>query len=201
MTDWTAVVATATIYAAGVVILGPNFVSVTHRAMAQGRRKALLMAAGIISVNLIWATCAILGMAIALQSHPVMETVLRWLGLAYLLWLAYRIATRDSSVKPVEKQAAHERNPYLGGVFINLSNPESMVYYTSMFSSAVVAQPSLPTLLAMLATVGFIGCLWYGTIGLILSAETVAARYRQAARSLNICASLCIVGMGMRNLV
>ena len=201
MVDWTAVVGTAAIYAAGVVIPGPNFISVTHRAMAEGRRAALLMAAGIVSVNLIWASCAILGVAIVLKSHPVMGSVLRWLGSAYLLWLAYRIATRDSSARPVARQAAHDRHPYLGGIFINLSNPESMMYYTSVFSSAVVAHPSAATLLAMVATVGCIGCLWYGTLGVILSVDNVAAGYRRGARILNLCASLCIVAMCLRNLL
>jgi len=201
MIDGAAVAATAAIYAAGVVIPGPNFISVTHRAMADGRRAALLMATGIVSVNLLWATAAILGIAIVLQSHPVMASVLRWLGSAYLLWLAYRIATRDPAPRPVVRQGAHARNPYLAGIFINLSNPESMMYYTSIFSSAVVARPSLPTLLAMVGTVGLIGLLWYGTVGMILSADRVAASYQRFARALNVCASLCIVVMCVRNLV
>jgi threonine/homoserine/homoserine lactone efflux protein len=201
MIDAAAVTATAAIYAAGVVIPGPNFISVTHRAMADGRRAALLMATGIVSVNLLWATSAILGIAIVLQSHPVMATVLRWLGSAYLLWLAYRIATRDATPRPMARHGAHARNPYLAGIFINLSNPESMLYYTSVFASAVVARPSLPTLLAMVATVGLVGLLWYGSIGMILSTDRVATSYKRIARVLNVCASLCIVIMCVRNLV
>ena len=201
MTDWTAVAATAAIYAAGVIIPGPNFVSVTHRAMAESRRAALYMAAGIVSVNLVWATCAILGVAVILKAHPVTAIALRWLGSAYLLWFAYRIATRDVTVQPIAHRAAHSRHPYLGGVLINLSNPESMIYYTSVFSSAVVVQPSPSTLLAMVMTVGTIGWLWYGTIAVLLSTESVAARYRGGARALNLCASLCIVAMCVRNLV
>jgi threonine efflux protein len=190
MADWTAVVATVTIYAAGVVIPGPNFVSVTHRAMAQGRRDRLSQShPGDVRHPR-------RGHRPAVASGHGARPEMAWLGLPVMAYLPYR----NSSVKPVAKQVEHERNLYLGDVFINLSNPESMVYYTSVFSSAVMAQPSLPTLLAVLATVGFIGCLWYGTIGLILSAETVAARYRLVAH-MNICVSLCIVDMCMRNLV
>ncbi|MGF6478451.1 threonine/homoserine/homoserine lactone efflux protein [Paraburkholderia sp. JPY419] len=59
MVDWSAIAIVFSLYAAAVVIPGPNFVAVTHKAVAGRRSDALALVAGIVMVNLFWATCAI----------------------------------------------------------------------------------------------------------------------------------------------
>lgn len=53
MLDWPAVAAVLSVYIVGVMIPGPNFVAVAHRAASSTRGEALAVVAGIVSVSLI----------------------------------------------------------------------------------------------------------------------------------------------------
>lgn len=57
MIDGSAVLTVFLVYLAGVVIPGPNFVAVVHKAVAATRSEALALVAGIVLVNLFWSTC------------------------------------------------------------------------------------------------------------------------------------------------
>ena len=62
-------------YIAGVVIPGPTFVAVAHKAASATRVEALAVVAGIVLVNLFCARCAIPGVGIVFAAFP-------WLALA-----------------------------------------------------------------------------------------------------------------------
>jgi threonine efflux protein len=54
MLDSTAVLTVFRVYLAGVVIPGPDFVTVVHKAVAGTGSEALALVAGIMVVNLLW---------------------------------------------------------------------------------------------------------------------------------------------------
>lgn len=58
MLDSTAILTVFWVYLAGVVIPGPNFVAVVHKAVAASRSEALALVVGIVVVNLLWSGCA-----------------------------------------------------------------------------------------------------------------------------------------------
>ncbi|MET0505288.1 MAG: LysE family transporter, partial [Luteibacter sp.] len=70
MIDWAAIATVFSVYAVGVVIPGPNFVAVAHKAASTSHREALAMVGGVVVVNLFWASCAILGIGIVFATFP-----------------------------------------------------------------------------------------------------------------------------------
>lgn len=70
MFDSAAVLTVFWVYLAGVVIPGPNFVAVVHKAVAATRAEALALVAGIVTVNLVWSTCAITGLDLVFAAFP-----------------------------------------------------------------------------------------------------------------------------------
>ena len=90
MINSSAVATVFTVYAVGVVIPGPNFVAVVHRAVSGTRSDALALVAGIVAVNLFWATCAILGIGVIFKDFPVARCRRQacGCGLSRLVWAA-----------------------------------------------------------------------------------------------------------------
>ncbi|WP_259695886.1 LysE family transporter [Pseudomonas frederiksbergensis] len=86
MVNWAAVLAVFSVYCAGVVIPGPNFVAVAHKAASSTIPEAFMLVAGIVVVNLFWATCAILGIGMVFTLLPWLAVVIKFLGAAYLIW-------------------------------------------------------------------------------------------------------------------
>ena len=82
MIDMQAVLAVFTVYIVGVVIPGPNFVAVAHKAVSARRSEAFALVAGIVLVNLFWASSALLGVGIIFALFP-------WLALAKVAGAGY----------------------------------------------------------------------------------------------------------------
>jgi threonine/homoserine/homoserine lactone efflux protein len=110
---------------------GPDMLLVVGRGIGQGRRVALLTAAGTtVLAALVQLPLLALGVASIVQTSPLAFDVLRWAGAAYLIWLGVRLvagAGRHRSAvaaqSPVSDGAALRE-----GMISNLTNPKPMVF-------------------------------------------------------------------------
>ncbi|WP_250455298.1 LysE family translocator [Caballeronia sp. ATUFL_M2_KS44] len=201
MIDSSAVATVFTVYAVGVVIPGPNFVAVVHRAVSGKRSDALALVAGIVAVNLFWATCAILGIGVVFEAFPWLAVGVKLAGAAYLVWFGLRLIAKAQASAITEARrpdAPLFRAAFLQGVATNIANPKSIGFYAAVFSSAAPAHVSTATFFAMLATVGAIGTCWYGIVGLVLSQAAIATAYRRAKAWIDRGCGGLIVVLGIR---
>ncbi|MEX3896615.1 LysE family translocator [Paraburkholderia sp. BR10954] len=201
MVDWSAIAIVFSVYAAAVVIPGPNFVAVTHKAVAGRRSDALALVAGIVTVNLFWATCAILGIGMVFAIFPWLAVGVRLAGAAYLIWFGLRLfvsarATPSGARHPTK--APLFRAAFLQGIATNIANPKSIAFYAAVFSSAVPTHVSMPTFFAMLATVGASATCWYGAVALVLSHTVIATAYRRAKAWIDLTCGGLMIALGIR---
>ncbi|QCP49572.1 LysE family translocator [Trinickia violacea] len=204
MIDSSAVATVFSVYAVGVVIPGPNFVAVVHKAVSGRRSDALALVAGIVTVNLFWATCAILGIGMAFAIFPWLAMSIKLAGAAYLIWFGLRLvasAGASHATTPQPLKAPGFRSAFLQGVATNIANPKSIAFYAAVFSSAAPAHVSTPTFFAMLATVGAIATCWYGAVALVLSHATVATAYRRAKAWIDRACGGVIIALGIRQAI
>ena len=87
---------------------GPNNTLVTTSGANYGFRRTLPLMAGI-TLGVVAIMLAVGAVGSPLVRHPVVEPVVRWVGLAYLLWLAWRIATAQPAVPGTEAAPRHGR--------------------------------------------------------------------------------------------
>jgi threonine efflux protein len=201
MIDSSAVASVFSVYAAGVVIPGPNFVAVVHKAVSGRRSDALALVAGIVAVNLFWATCAILGIGMVFAIFPWLAVSVRLAGAAYLIWFGLRliVSARASDLAASSPpQTPLFRAAFLQGVATNIANPKSIAFYAAVFSSAAPAHVSTPTFFAMLATVGATATCWYGAVALVLSQAAIATAYRRVKAWIDRVCGCLIVALGIR---
>ncbi|WP_116140810.1 LysE family translocator [Trinickia diaoshuihuensis] len=204
MIDVSAIAAVFSVYAAGVVIPGPNFVAVVHKAVSGTRSDTAALVAGIVAVNLFWATCAILGIGMVFAVFPWLAVGVRLAGAAYLIWFGVRLIAssggNDAAV-PSSLKAPKFRAAFLQGVATNIANPKSIAFYAAVFSSAAPSHVSAETFLAMLATVGLTATCWYGAVAFFLSQAAIAGAYRHAKTWIDRICGGVIVGLGIRQLI
>ena len=203
MIDFHAVAVVFSVYVVGVVLPGPNFVAVAHKAASDSRHAALALVAGIVLVNLFWASSAILGIGLVFTALPWLALVVKIAGAGYLIWFGARLFAR-ASTDPVS--VAHDaatpslRAAFKTGVATNLGNPKSVAFYAAVFAAATPRHVSAPTFLAMLATVATVGAVWYGSVAIVFARPSVAAWYRRGKRHIDrVCGSV-IVALGLRQL-
>jgi threonine/homoserine/homoserine lactone efflux protein len=202
MIDMPAVLAVFTVYIVGVVIPGPNFVAVAHKAVSARRSEAFALVAGIVLVNLFWASSALLGVGIIFALFPWLALAVKVAGAGYLLWFGYRLiaqAAPSSGPSTVTGKSGF-RVAFLQGIATNIANPKSIAFY-AVFSSAAPAHVSTPTFLAMLLEVAVIASLWYGLVALVLSHAPVAGAYRRSKAWIDRACGTLIIVLGLRQLL
>lgn len=203
MLDTAAMLTVFWVYLAGVVIPGPNFVAVVHKAVAATRTEALALVAGIVTVNLFWSACAITGLGLVFAAFPWAALVVKIMGAAYLMWFGLRLivnAGKQPALRPCEGSVGSIRKSFFQGIVTNIGNPKSVAFYAAVFSAAAPAHPSLSTFFSMLAVVVSVSLTWYGLVALALSQPRISSAYQKARKVIDrLCGGL-ILGLGVRQL-
>lgn len=204
MIDSSAVLGVLSVYVAGVVIPGPNFVAVAHKAASTTRTEALAVVAGIVLVNLFWASCAILGVGIVFAAFPWLAFAVKIAGAAYLIWFGGRLifkASAGNSQQIAQAPGGSLRQAFAQGFATNIANPKSVAFFAAVFSSAAPPHESVGTFLAMLGMVFVVASSWYGFVALTLSHARIASAYRRSKAWVDRVCGGVIIALGVRQLI
>jgi threonine/homoserine/homoserine lactone efflux protein len=113
-----------------------------------GVRHSLMYLIGIIVGTTVVLVAVATGITAALVALPAIGSVLLGISAAYILWLAYRIATAP----PLSEQAAAMDAPSLaGGALLGVANPKSWVAIAAVFTSAHLADDAATDAAAKIA--------------------------------------------------
>ncbi len=113
---------------------GPATISLTAAGSTYGVRRSLGYLAGIVAGTTIVLLAVASGITVTLLAVPGLRLVLVGVSVAYILWLAYHIATAP----PLG--AAPATPPTLaGGTVFGLANPKAWIAIAAVFASAHLA--------------------------------------------------------------
>ena len=115
---------------------GPATISLVAAGSVRGVRRSFQYLLGIIvgtTLILVAVATGVTGMLLAL---PAIGTVLIWMSAAYILWLAYEIATAPPLSKPTGASNAFS---LVGGVLLGIANPKGWVAIAAVFASGHLA--------------------------------------------------------------
>jgi threonine/homoserine/homoserine lactone efflux protein len=125
---------------------GPNNAMVTASGATWGFARTLPHMLGIALGFPLMLVAVSLGAGAALRGEPWVHDVLRWAGAAYLLWLAWRIATAAPG-KQGEGRAGGRPMSFLQAALFQWMNPKAwvialgaVVTYTTASGAALVVQ-------------------------------------------------------------
>ena len=128
------------VYFLAVALPGPGVAAIVARALARGTHGAPAFIAGFLIGDLIWFTFAATGLAALAQAAYGVFVAVKYLGAAYLLYLAYRLWTAPApSVDENSATHAGDRPSqlFLGGLALTLANPKTMVFFLALLPSVV----------------------------------------------------------------
>ena len=132
---------------------GPNMTYLALLRVTHGQAAALSAVAGVATGLLILGLLAAAGLGAIMAASPLLYTVLRWAGTAYLFWLAWD-AWRDSAQQAYAPHARDHRFVYFRrGVITNLLNPKAAIFYITIlpqFMPPDHGAAGLPALLSLI---------------------------------------------------
>ena len=125
----------------GLLSPGPDFFYVSRAAAIHSRRTAIYGVIGITIGVSIWATAAVLGLAIVFKTMPALQGIIMALGGSYLFYLGVkmaRITTNAVFDETHSRQNTASKNEILKGLLVNLSNAKVVIYFSSVMSFVLV---------------------------------------------------------------
>lgn len=117
---------------------GPSIAALVARVLTRGVRDVLPFLAAMWVGEAIWLSLAIFGLAVVAQSFHLAFVVIKWVGVGYLLWLAWKMWTA-----PVAEEGTALPKPdspiklFLAGMAVTLGNPKIMVFYLALLPTIV----------------------------------------------------------------
>lgn len=159
---------------------GPGVLTTAGVGAAYGFRAGVPYMLGIVLGTLVVIAAVATGLAAFLLSYPPLRTILLTGAAAYLLYIAYRIATSDTGIA-----IAHAKRPlgFFNGVALQVINPKAYAVMTTLFSGfafypdSTVIEATIKT--AIFMAISFpvhITWLWVGTTIKRLALGKTAAR-------------------------
>lgn len=169
----------------GVVSPGPSVALILGIATAEGRRPALITVCGIGCGSFVLATATVLGLTALFAEIAGLMTVIRFLGAAYLAWLAWGAFRRAASPPPLrvaEVGSASLLQRMAMGFLLQATNPKAMLFYVAIASVGGLAGAPIEV-----AVIFVVGCFVNSVLGhavwaLVLSAARVRRAYLSAQR-------------------
>ena len=181
--------ALATVFILGAMSPGPSLAVVLRNTMVGGRRQGVMTGIGHGIGFGIYAFLAAAGIATALTLHESTETVLKWGGIALLLWLGFNFL-KASRGEPYESpgDAGHgpsDRAGFAQGFAIALLNPKILAWMLALYAPFIESDIDTETLLGMGLLGMAIDGTWYVTVATVLTQGDGVSKLRAQARRID----------------
>ena len=117
---------------------GPSVAALVARVLTNGFRDVLPFLAAMWLGEALWLGCAVAGLAVVARTLGVVFIALKFIGVAYLLFLAWRMWFAPTHVPDGELPGGRSAWRMFGtGLTITLGNPKIMVFYVALLPTLV----------------------------------------------------------------
>lgn len=131
---------------------GPNVALIVATSLSRGTRSGLLAVAGTSAAMVPQLALVGLGLSVLLETAGAIFEIFRWIGVAYLVFLA----ARQWFAPPAhlsEPAPLPPRTIFLRGVFVSLTNPKTLFFLGTFFPPFISPEkPYLPQILILSGT-------------------------------------------------
>ncbi|HFF9836640.1 LysE family translocator [Serratia marcescens] len=167
---------------------GPSNMAIMGVAMRDGRRPALVLAAGVMTGSLCWAMLAATGLSAVLATYAQALWAIKIVGGVYMLYLALRAgksALRTSAATPgmaARRDARPYRALYRQGVLMHLGNPKAIMSWMAIMSLGLRQGAPEDVLPAIIGGCALLGVTIFGGYALLFSTAPMIAFYTRVRR-------------------
>lgn len=148
---------------------GPNMLHVMSQSIQFGPRRALATMAGLMSAILLCLIASALGLGALLKASPRLFDLLRYAGVAYLLYLGVKAWRAPVAAGEIDDTAPSRsgRALYATGLLTGLSNPKLIVFAAALFPQFIDTRAAfVPQLGILVVSFVVIEGFWNGVYAL-----------------------------------
>lgn len=180
-----------------VLMPGPNVAVIVTNAVTYGPRYGLLTVAGTSSALVPQLTVVTLGLSAVLALMAEWFELLRWLGVAYLVYLgigAWRAPMPELGTTPAQPKS--RQAIFWRGVLVSLTNPKTLLFFGAFLPQFVDPKGDAVSQLALLSGTYFVIAVIIDT-GWALLAGRARGLFMRVGRWTNCITGGVLIGAGL----
>ena len=171
---------------------GPDVLLIAKSAASTTRRNTLKIIAGISVGIIVWVVLTLMGFTVLIEQFPWIQQVLMLIGGLFLAKMGWAMlkgglsALKQSTELNTATSSEASKNYFMLGLFTNLSNPKTLIYFSSVFSLALSssAETDIKTQLVLIIPVQTF--LVFTLLMLILSIPKIKVLYQRAGSYIDL---------------
>lgn len=176
------------VYILILVAPGPDFAAVLRESLLRGRAHGLMAAFGVMCAVMIHCAYTILGLGLVIAQSPLLFNLIKWAGIAYLLYIGVKAlfvknSAGQEAFAPMQRVGSRARplkKAFAAGFACNLLNPKCILFFLSIFSALIA--PNTPAGVKALYAAAMALCcgLWFCCVAFFLTMPKITALYQRA---------------------
>ena len=168
------------IQAMGILAPGPSVMLILGVATGRGRLPAVVTAFGVACGSIILASATVLGITAIFAEVATLMTAIRFIGAAYLLWLAWKafrnaINAPELHMRQVRSVSAWRAG--LNGFTLQITNPKAILFWLAIASVGGVGNAPAYVIAIVIAGAFVNSFIGHGGYALLLSSGPVRRVY------------------------
>lgn len=116
---------------------GPSIAALVARVIAKGWRDVMPFLAAMWVGEAIWLSLAVFGLAFVAQTFHAAFVVLKWAGVAYLVYLAWKMWTEPVAAAGTLPEKDSAIKLFMAGMAVTLGNPKIMMFYLALLPAII----------------------------------------------------------------
>jgi threonine/homoserine/homoserine lactone efflux protein len=175
---------------------GPAMLYAVRATLAGGRTEGIVTGWGLGTMAAIWTLMALLGLDGLFRLFPWAYVAFKVIGALYLLYIAW--STWRCASQPIGTVVRPKASAFVGGVLVNLANPKSVLFAAAVLVVIFPAGLSIAHKAFIVGNHLAVELIAYTGFALVLSTQTVSARYMRAKPVLDRISAVVLGALGMR---
>lgn len=186
-----------------VVVLSPGAaaIAIASQGAGNGFRRALFGVTGIATANAIYFVLSATGIAALLIASSLIFSVIKWVGVAYLIYLGcMAIFSKSGGIVVSSKVTNKSRlSLFSQGLIIEFANPKALLYFAAILPQFLNTQlPIIPQILLMGVTTLFIDLFSYSLYALLGERLSRGGIKRRLVNLINKVAGAALIFAGLK---
>ncbi len=122
-----------------ILVPGPSAITVAKQGAANNSKLTFLSVLGVASADVLFFILSATGIASLVVASHLVFSIIKWLGVAYLLFLgASAIFSKAGAIKiDVQTTNINPMKAFSQGLLIQLSNPKALLYFSALLPQFV----------------------------------------------------------------
>jgi len=127
------------VYALAVATPGPGIAAIIARSLAHGSKGAPAFVAGFVVGDLVWFTIAATGLAALAKTAATLFIAIKWAGVAYLLYLAWKLWKAPAERVEVRDDDGrqHGWRAFVASLMLTLANPKAILFFLALLPTVI----------------------------------------------------------------